>query len=365
MDLFEKDMERIIAGKKAELLADLEEAKKRILHELYCVKEGIHTDACGLLADYNRIKAQLAELVTMHDNSLRLAVEKYQKMILEIMGAYENKFEGLDEIIQSIDGKVAEFDALREQLEALIGQLDGYAKEADLNQLQAELTAMIDQLRAELPDAQVQADWNEADETSKAFIKNKPFYKVKDNTVVGTKFHMTQTLASGGVTGVTLSGTHHMERPDIPYKVEIFEAVSSPSGPILGELRYTFTNLHTSVWNNKQLIFGPGYINEEQTLYFQVAYPLSNGEQTGKLQFTYKNTTGVDYYVLASADYTEYFYPESAMYGPNSFPFRQLVTKDGKTAEWEQVCYLRSPNNTVFEVTVSDEGTLTAVPVTN
>ena len=137
MDLFEKDMERIIAGKKAELLADLEEAKKRILHELYCVKEGVHTDACGLLADYNRIKAQLAELVTMHDNSLRLAVEKYQKMILEIMGAYENKFEGLDEIIQTIDGKVAEFDALREQLEALIGQLEGYAKEADLDQLRA------------------------------------------------------------------------------------------------------------------------------------------------------------------------------------------------------------------------------------
>lgn len=354
MDLFEKDMERIIAGKKAELLADLEEAKKRILHELYCVKEGIHTDACGLLADYNRIKAQLAELVTMHDNSLRLAVEKYQKMILEIMGAYENKFEGLDEIIQSIDGKVAEFDALREQLEALIGQLDGYAKEADLNQLQAELTAMIDQLRAELPDAQVQADWKEFDENSKAFIRNKPFYisEVYDiKTFVGT------TLSPGEYTNTNLSSTSK----------ELTDEEVTQLGRVIGildngVLYKSYGYHHPGLVDGEFVLIN--YSDDDIDFKVWLRKPYSNNKRVWALYVNVKNESlaGKKFGFIDAVQ--EIVRPETLLLGENPGPLSTLIMDEAGNLKWTTNPIIRGNDGIVYRLEVSN-GVLSAVPVTN
>lgn len=362
MDLFEKDMERIIAGKKAELLANLEEAKHRILHELYCVKEGIHTDACGLLADYNRIKAQLAELVTMHDNSLRLAVEKYQKMILEIMGAYENKFEGLDEIIQDIDDKVAEFDALREQLEALIGQLDGYAKEADLDQLRAELSAMIDQLRAELPDAQVQADWSEGDETSKAFIKNKPFALLGSESKLIAGFSIV-----GNGYGVPMASNNMAHNANAYEHDLITIEVTQVS---TGEILHTFTGKLKMTHDKRE---SPTAIKGKD---IYIWYSFDDGEKftieiyhcpaIGKVYCSVTAASELGH-ITGSAHYTATHYerPDPWLLGDGATVDKYLRLNSEGQLEWTPDIIVRGVSGGLYTLTVSDDGVLSAVPVTN
>lgn len=189
-------MERVMLAKKKEVLQEFEKAKKRILHELYCVKRSVHTDFCEMLADYNRIVADLKKLATdlkadseQVCNELRVlfaeTVNEYSAQINNKITAWE-QFETT--VTEEINDALLELEALKSQVDSLVTEweqiADDSVRQSDLDALKQEMQNAIDdavssidfeQFKAEVETMIVQSDWEERDDTSKAFIKHKPF----------------------------------------------------------------------------------------------------------------------------------------------------------------------------------------------
>lgn len=191
MFIFDKDMERIMVAKKKELLAQIEEAKKRVLEELYCVKREVHTDFCEMLADYNRIdftlkklvadlkqevkdcvdtyKNILAEQIVNFNQQIDTKINVFEQYVIESIATLENALTELETMQNTVNNAIVRLNELlsnsvtREELEQAIANID----------VTEELEQLATELRTEIANAGVQSDWNETDETSKAFIKNK------------------------------------------------------------------------------------------------------------------------------------------------------------------------------------------------
>lgn len=190
----DKDMERLMMEKKKELLFDLEKAKKRILEELYCLRRSVHTDVCGLLADYNRIQIELRELTEELKKKIEETTESFSQIFADTYNSYTvqinqhiaNFEEVKNTIVTEINEALADLTymentvaGLVEQLENLAGtyvtqeQLQAALDAIDFTQFEEEVNTLIQNVESKI----VQSDWNECDESSNAFVKNRTHYK--------------------------------------------------------------------------------------------------------------------------------------------------------------------------------------------
>ena len=208
---FDKDMERVMLAKKKEVLQEIETAKKRVLEELYCLKRSAHSDLCSLQADYNRMALTLTNTVNEIRAELKCITDEYKSMIATTFNQYtttiENKLLALEtfenEVIKEVNDKLSELDTMKAQVEALIAEMEQIVADGVT---EADLTTLKEELLIAMESAGAQADWNESDETSAAFVKNRTHYgEFSVNTVVdranlATDFEKLNASVKGGCT---------------------------------------------------------------------------------------------------------------------------------------------------------------------
>lgn len=153
MFIYDKDMERVMLAKKKEVLAELETAKKRILKELYCVKRGVHTDMCGMIADYNRIKHDIDKTLEDVTASAKATLDDLRNILADDLTAKSEEFDRMTETQRE------QFNEYVEEISAALTAVEN---------LKAEFQAIID--------SKGQGDWNEEDTTSPSHILNRTHY---------------------------------------------------------------------------------------------------------------------------------------------------------------------------------------------
>lgn len=190
---FDKDMERVMLAKKKEVLAQIEDAKKRVLKELYCVKREVHTDFCEMLADYNRIDFALKKLVADLKQEVKECVDSYKNILAEQIVSFNqqidtkiNVFEQyVTESIATLENALAELEAMQNTVNGLITRVEelvnGCASAEDLEQLRQEFETAIANIdlsafKEEILSQVKQSDWFIDDETDPAFIRNRTHY---------------------------------------------------------------------------------------------------------------------------------------------------------------------------------------------
>lgn len=189
MFIYDKDMERVMMAKKKEVLQEIETAKLRVLKELYCIKRGIHTDMCEMLADYNRIDFNLKKAIKDAETKLETTVKEFQKIIADALEEHNRTIETkLNElsalqssVISEVNAALSDLDAMKTTVENLISQCQELI---DNGVTQADLDALRTEIEAALETAGVQSDWDESDETNKAFVKNRTHYGEKTETLL-------------------------------------------------------------------------------------------------------------------------------------------------------------------------------------
>ena len=216
---YDKDMERVMLEKKKEVLTEIETAKLRVLKELYCLKRSVHTDFCEMLADYNRIDFTLKKLVKDLKAEIKATTDEFRVLMGDTFNEYttriENKFTALEtfeqEVIQEVNDKLSELETMSAQVEALIAEMEQIVADGVT---EADLTALKEELLVAMESAGAQADWNESDETSAAFVKNKTHYGSISNSAVVTHTVVNANVKGNGTSngeiymldGVDLSG---------------------------------------------------------------------------------------------------------------------------------------------------------------
>ena len=118
MFIYDKDIERVMLAKKKEVLCEIEAAKARVLKELYCIKRGVHTDMCEMLADYNRIDFTLKKTVKDCKAQIEATVKEFQTIIANTFNEYNAKInlrithlENLEsQVVAELNAKLAEFE---------------------------------------------------------------------------------------------------------------------------------------------------------------------------------------------------------------------------------------------------------------
>lgn len=200
---YDKDMERLMLAKKKEVLQEFETAKKRILRELYCLKRSVHTDMCEMLADHNRINYQLKQIVDEAKIEINKIVDNYNMIFNEAFESFNNtintKMAELESLKDSLSSTVADAISELESMETTVSNLITQVNEALAGAItQDEVQAMIDTamegidlselyqavegVRSEI----VQSDWNEDDETNKAYVLNRTHYGVYSQSDIFT-----------------------------------------------------------------------------------------------------------------------------------------------------------------------------------
>lgn len=223
MFIYDKDMERVMMAKKKEVLQEIETAKLRVLKELYCIKRGIHTDMCEMLADYNRIDFNLKKAIKDAETKLETTVKKFQKIIADALEEHNRTIETkLNElsalqssVISEVNAALADLDALKTTIEILIAQCQ---EMIDNGVTQEDLDALRTEIEAALETAGVQSDWNESDETSKAFVKNRTHWAERTTENVTDVFQLTPTY---GVTQPTYSNYENRYLYKLPETVDL------------------------------------------------------------------------------------------------------------------------------------------------
>lgn len=206
MFVFDKDMERVMLAKKKEVLAQIEDAKKRVLEELYCVKREVHTDFCEMLADYNRIDFTLKKLVADLKQEVKECVDSYKNILAEQIVSFNqqidtkiNMFEQyVIESIATLENALAELETMQTTVNNAIVRLNELLSNSVTHEELEQAIANID-VTKEIQDAiastVVQSDWSESDETSNAFVKNRTHYsKLTKNNSVSFTIDSLQTV---------------------------------------------------------------------------------------------------------------------------------------------------------------------------
>lgn len=229
MFFYDKDMERMMQLKKQEIMREMEVAKKRILEELMCVKRAVHTDFCDLLADYNRIDFQMKQLLATFKEEIAKITTGYSDLIALKFAEYNDmvvdKIEQLEILEREIElyfsNTRIELEAAREEIQRLVDFVAQYedtikngATKKELDALRTELlekinnidiSKQLDTLRTEIFEkvTEVEAlaaspsDWNENDESSPAFIKNRTHYEENVGKVLLPKATFTSEQTQG------------------------------------------------------------------------------------------------------------------------------------------------------------------------
>lgn len=191
MFLYDKDMERVMLAKKKEVVAEIEAHKKRVLEELLCVKRSVHTDFCGLLADYNRISVMLKDRITEMNAEIDTAINSFRDYMSD---HYREHSETLTRFETIVSGKVAELEEMQVTVNSCIEQLEELLSNGVT---MSDLNALKEELMAEMENAGAQSDWNESDPESAAFVKNRTHYGVLTNTSVWEKANGTSITRTG------------------------------------------------------------------------------------------------------------------------------------------------------------------------
>lgn len=365
MFLFDKDMERVMLAKKKEVLNEIEDAKKRVLHELYCIKESVHTDLCAMLADYNRIQFELQKL----SDDLKKQMEDTSNNLTLIVAA---RLDDLKELEQGFNEALLELESLKSQVDGLIVTWEQIAQNAltqeDLEALRTELVEMINnidvseeleqlatELRAEIATAGVPGDWDEIDENSSAYIKNKPFYMVGEETEpVGGSSSQFGTNEYGASIAVNSFD------PNTPrlYKIRAY----TMSGASKGSLFWESDVMKPSYEDGKMTLPTVTFTHPTTKEELSVRSTQANG--SSRISMIYYTAKATKIY-LEVIVYNVTYVTCKPEYLANNMYFHAVlqVTADGKT-NWNRYLTIESPNGSLFELHVSDDGTLSAVPVT-
>lgn len=182
MFIYDKDMERVMLAKKKEVLSEIEAAKARVLKELYCVKRGVHTDMCEMLADYNRIDFMLKKTVKDCKKQIEDTVKEFQVIIANTFNEYNTEIdlrishlENLEaQVTAELNAKVAEFEAMEGRVSDAIAQLENLIAEGVVSQ--DDFDVFKEEVNGLLATAGAVSDWAENDPESKAYVKNRTHY---------------------------------------------------------------------------------------------------------------------------------------------------------------------------------------------
>lgn len=261
MFIYDKDMERVMMAKKKEVLQEIETAKLRVLKELYCIKRGIHTDMCEMLADYNRIDFNLKKAIKDAETKLETTVKEFQKIIADALEEHNrtidtklNELSALQSsIISEVNAALSDLDAMKTTVENLIAQCQELI---DNGVTQADLDALRTEIEAALVTAGVQSDWNESDETSKAFVRNRTHYSgnVVTNTINVIEATTGMIWVNGRLDNVGLTGSYNMKVFPIE-NVDLSSCNSIRIRKIMGLDESGNPSIFTD-WENKQVVKG-------------------------------------------------------------------------------------------------------------
>ena len=218
---------------------------------------------------------------------------------------------------------------------------------------------MIDQLRAELPEAQVQADWAEGDASSKSYIKNRTHYDLYNTVdrVTGTKFKATPTEGSSAVV--------YANKEDIPEYMRAF-IVDRDTGELLEDLGYIYIDKDTLV--SKYDMSANVLLDVDNDNYYLkivINYRSASGGWLFRTDKQAKNSAYIDNIVYfgtynrVTKTLSPYFL------APNPVPGSILAIDDGSNMQWVNAPTLIAPNGTKYRLVVDNSGVLSTVPVTN
>ena len=195
MFLFDKDMERIMLAKKKELLAQIEDAKERVLKELYCVKRSVHTDLCEMLADYNRIDFNLKKTVADLKQEVKSFTDSYKEILASAINGFNTQLDmkyqefstTISGMLSDANSAIATLEIMQETVEGLIARVEQYGQDVEGKVDKTVFDAFVESATEALANAGVQSDWNENDPENKAFINNRTHYVELKLTVLTSK----------------------------------------------------------------------------------------------------------------------------------------------------------------------------------
>lgn len=202
-----------------------------------------------------------------------------------------------------------------------------------------------------------QSDWNEADEESVSYIKGRTHYLIGSNSyrlfgVAGWAYEPGETYSADLF---------------ISYEYPIKEAVRfylyiDDVEHDLGYIAIPFTYEYLMSQKTAECVF---YENTIDNIKVKLSFECVEG-QTPKWAYYMENTDsithkiGIDITVLDIEVKTlEPFY-----LSPNAYPGYVLTAGEKDTMEWKRPNVLTSPNGTDYILSVSDDGTLSATPLT-
>ena len=151
--------------------------------DIYATKDELNTATGDIV---NTVCAVSSTIETEIDNS----VTEIVNTVCAVSSVLQNEIDNIPEQVQS------DWDESDPDSPAYIQNkpdLDIYATHDEVSGVSAVLKEIIDEVSAAVPDAQVQSDWTETDDTKKSYIQHKP--EVKD-VYAGENIILTDT-ASG------------------------------------------------------------------------------------------------------------------------------------------------------------------------
>lgn len=203
----------------------------------------------------------------------------------------------------------------------------------------------------------VQSDWNEADEESVSYIKGRTHYLIGSNSyrlfgVASWAYEPGETYSAGLF---------------VSYEYPIKEAVRfylyiNDVEHDLGYIAIPFTYEYLMSQKTAECVF---YENTIDNIKVKLSFECVEG-QTPKWTYYMENTDsithkiGIDITVLDIEVKTL----ESFYLSPNAYPGYVLTAGEKDTMEWKRPNVLTSPNGTDYILSVSDDGTLSATPLT-
>ena len=375
MFVFDKDMERVMLAKKKEVLQELEKAKKRILHELYCVKRSVHTDFCEMLADYNRAQQDFQKLaddlkmdVSTTVNDLR---EQFSVAINEHITLIDNKIAAWEQFETTVVGEIndtfVELEALQSQIDTLISTWEQVAadtvKQSDLDTLKQEMQEAVEnavssidfeQFKTEVEEMIVQSDWAETDTSSKSFVKNKPFY---DNGVVVREQDLFYNLPLSE-TEIQSSNSLPVSPDNIDLSYLFAVVLKDTTGNVLceGEFMERYKEDSTNFLCNLE--------EDGVRVRIKLSWTAVGDEIKSILLHPWViNTVYENARLFIKIAHNDVKAASPTMIGENAMKYCHLST-NGENCFWSNELYLASPLGSLYQLKVNENGELETALVT-
>lgn len=387
---YDKDMERVMLEKKKEVLREMETAKERILRELYCLKRTVHTDFCGMIAEYNRINCSIQKTFEDCKKSLKDAVDGYTNLLAETIENYNieinAKLEFINqreqEITDTVNAKLAELEDLATAVQTATDNLNSFMGESEqemtalIESTQATIAELIanaptkedlDNAVAELKEVVTQADWSVSDPENMAYVKNRTHYKIADEYI---KIYYTITA------DVSTSQTPetYTKAPLYDPSIEIVRfAIGENNNGVFGDVIFYDSGPLTLDYSG----FDPETSESPFTIYENTfengdyihVYLKFNEYRGGAWDYGFNTALHKNYntsgsLVLAGLNgyrmVTKTLDPFYLAYEPKKGCYLRMV--NDALMEWDDLIVV-SPNGTQYKLTVADDGTLSATAV--